>query len=170
MFPPSVHAAMKAALAAAAPLDGSEAAPLAAVDTHVVLECLLWRDESARALREAIEDGRVIPLASRETFLELAGVSSRPEHGWGEAGAVALLGRWGGLVRAVPAEALAAAAAELERDRILCRDPEDQKFLALALACGASLIVTRDRLLRKAAKKLRARGVEVRLPEEFAGG
>jgi putative PIN family toxin of toxin-antitoxin system len=28
-----------------------------------------------------------------------------------------------------------------------CRDPDDQKFLALALACGAQALVTRDRAL-----------------------
>lgn len=28
-----------------------------------------------------------------------------------------------------------------------CRDPDDQKFLELALACGANVLVTRDRAL-----------------------
>ena len=34
-----------------------------------------------------------------------------------------------------------------------CRDPDDQKFLALALACGADWLVTRDRALLETGRR-----------------
>jgi len=34
-----------------------------------------------------------------------------------------------------------------------CRDPDDQKFLALALACGAQALVTRDRALLETGRR-----------------
>jgi len=34
-----------------------------------------------------------------------------------------------------------------------CRDPDDQKFLALALACGAEFLVTRDRALLEVGRR-----------------
>jgi putative PIN family toxin of toxin-antitoxin system len=34
-----------------------------------------------------------------------------------------------------------------------CRDPDDQKFLALALACGAQALITRDRALLETGRR-----------------
>jgi uncharacterized protein len=45
----------------------------------------------------------------------------------------------------------------------LCRDPDDQKFLELAYAAGAQLLITRDKKLRKIGrhKFYRAAGLRV---------
>jgi predicted nucleic acid-binding protein len=60
-----------------------------------------------------------------------------------------------------------------ERARLpQCRDPDDQKFLELAMAANADVLVTKDRALLELARRKRAqvgRTVPFRIltPEEF---
>ncbi|MDO5531345.1 putative toxin-antitoxin system toxin component, PIN family [Sutterella sp.] len=167
MFPAEIHSAVRAMTdrLARESSDAGHAEALSVVlDTHIVMECFHWRDPAAGALREAIEAGRVRPVVSEETMLELAGVLSRPAFGLGNDEVIAILGTFAALARLVSREALEAAASGLS---VRCRDPEDQKFLTLAAAAGARLLVTRDRLLRKAAKRLRPMGVVTITTDEF---
>ena len=105
MFPPELYAAVKRIEASAAPLLRSSAERIVILDTHVVLECTLWRDESESdsPLGCALKAGRIVPAASHETLLELAGVAARPVKQMLEAEAAAraltMLERWGKLIR-----------------------------------------------------------------------
>ena len=177
MFPPELYAAVKRIEASAAPLLRGSAERIVILDTHVVLECTLWRDESEAdsPLGCALKARRIVPAASHETLLELAGVAARPVKQMLEAEAAAraltMLERWGKLIR-MPSEAAEA----LDSENVRCRDPEDQKFLILTKAAanicgvGSTALITRDKLLRKAAKKLRAAergGAMLLLPEDF---
>ena len=170
MFPPELYAAVKRIEASAAPLLRSSAERIVILDTHVVLECTLWRDESESdsPLGCALKAGRIVPAASHETLLELAGVAARPVK--------QMLERWGKLIRMPSKDMLTEAAQALDSENVRCRDPEDQKFLILTKAAanicgvGSTALITRDKLLRKAAKKLRAAergGAMLLLPEDF---
>jgi uncharacterized protein len=56
-------------------------------------------------------------------------------------------------------------------DRLHCTDPDDQKFIDLAVAAGAHSLVTRDKaLLRLARKALERHGLRVCRPEAWAAG
>lgn len=182
MFPPELYAAVKRIEASAAPLLHSSAERIVILDTHVVLECTLWRDESESdsPLGCALKAGRIVPAASHETLLELAGVAARPVKQMLEAEAAAraltMLERWGKLIRMPSKDMLTEAAQALDSENVRCRDPEDQKFLILTKAAvnicgvGSTALITRDKLLRKAAKKLRAAergGAMLLLPEDF---
>ena len=174
MLPPELYAAVKRIEASAAPLLRSSAERIVILDTHVVLECTLWR------LGCALKAGRIVPAASHETLLELAGVAARPVKQMLEAEAAAraltMLERWGKLIRMPSKDMLTEAAQALDSENVRCRDPEDQKFLILTKAAanicgvGSTALITRDKLLRKAAKKLRAAergGAMLLLPEDF---
>ena len=174
MFPAELHAAVKRlareGLARTAP---SHAGAAVVLDTHVWMECLHWSDPKAAPLERALREGRLVAALSEEVLMELAGVLSRPAFGAEATDVIAVLERAAQGAHWCAPEALAAAAGELEAMHVRCRDPEDQKFLALARAAGASILFTRDRLLTKAAKKLRTSGVRVLVPEawpEKAGG
>ena len=90
--------------------------------------------------------------------------------------ALTMLERWGKLIRMPSKDMLTEAAEALDSENVRCRDPEDQKFLILTKAAanicgvGSTALITRDKLLRKAAKKLRAAergGAMLLLPEDF---
>lgn len=49
-----------------------------------------------------------------------------------------------------------------------CRDKDDQKFLDLAYAVGAELLFTKDKLVRRAAKKLARFGLRTLSPADWA--
>ena len=48
--------------------------------------------------------------------------------------------------------------------RLVCRDPDDQKFIDLALASGARWLISRDKALLALAKRARPRGLLVLPP------
>jgi len=48
-----------------------------------------------------------------------------------------------------------------------CNDPDDQKFVDLALAYGARWLLSRDRAVLKLAKRCRTLGLQVLTPEQW---
>lgn len=52
---------------------------------------------------------------------------------------------------------------------VQCRDPLDQKFFTLALAGRARLMVSKDKLVLKAGRKMKRYGAAAFRPEETAG-
>ncbi len=113
------------------------------LDTNVWLDWLVFDDAALAPLAAAQAEGAVELCIDADCEAELARALGYP------------FGR-----RSLDAGAQAAC---LERCRALarrdwtpqhvalrlpdCRDPDDRKFLALALACGAQALVTRDRAL-----------------------
>jgi predicted nucleic acid-binding protein len=49
----------------------------------------------------------------------------------------------------------------------VCRDPDDQKFIDLALAAKAQWLVSRDKALLALAKRAKARGLLIVKPEAW---
>lgn len=110
-------------------------APLWVVDTNVLISRLLApRSMAARSVDHALARG--ILLVSEETLGELAAVLGRSKFDAYVSRAdrqrfIALLG---GVARMVP----------VTRNIQACRDPQDDKFLDVALSGGARAIVTGD--------------------------
>jgi putative PIN family toxin of toxin-antitoxin system len=117
------------------------AKPLLVLDTNVVLDLFHFDDEAARPLRAALEDGHARCGVSTATLAELRQVLTYPHFALDAARQDALFVRYAALaeLRAAPMET------RLPR----CSDPDDQKFLELAAASGAGLLVSKDRALLK---------------------
>ena len=49
--------------------------------------------------------------------------------------------------------------------RLVCRDPDDQKFIDLALARNARWLISRDKALLALAKRAKPRGLLIQKPE-----
>jgi predicted nucleic acid-binding protein len=139
----------------------SETSPeIAVLDTNVVLDWLVFRNPACHALERALEQGRLRWVASAAMREELAHVLQRglgPR--WSVDGAH-WQAAWDRHAHTLPPPT---APAHWPR----CTDPDDQKFVELAIAASARWLLTRDRALLKLARRSRAYGVEVVTPERW---
>jgi predicted nucleic acid-binding protein len=140
-------------------------APLVVLDTNVVLDWLVFGDADVAALRAAIACGAVQWSATAAMRAEAEQVLARqPFEAW-QPDLPTVWHTWDRhcLQVAVPPPASATVAARLH-----CTDPDDQKFIDLAVACGARWLLTRDRAVLELASRLREHGVEVATPRHWS--
>lgn len=116
--------------------------PLLVLDTNVVLDLLHFDDRVSRPLRQALETGRVRCGVSEATLEEWRRVLAYPEFALDAVRQATLLARYQALSETTASDRVGA---ELPR----CSDPDDQKFLELAAAAGAHVLVSKDHALLK---------------------
>lgn len=128
--------------------------PVSAVlDTNIVLDLFLFRDTETQALSEALSRSKLVWLATAAMREELARVLTYPKIAKRMAfyalAADDILKKFdaGSRIVDVPIKANAT-----------CKDPDDQKFIDLAIAHGA-LLLSKDQAVLCMAKRLRALGV-----------
>jgi uncharacterized protein len=139
------------------------AAPRVVVDTNAALDWLVFSEPAALALAEAVTRRCWVWCATPPMLDELRAVLSRPLPArWEQARKLALTKELDHLVSWMPIPNSLPAA-----PRLVCRDPADQMFIDLALACAPSWLVTRDRALLALRRHAVARGVVVATPEQW---
>lgn len=116
------------------------------LDTNVVLSALLFEGGRLSWLRQAWQSGRIVPTGSSATVGELARVLQYPKFQLTGPERMELLGDYLPFVELLPDPPAAPAP-------LRCRDPHDQKFLDLALAAEADLLITGDEDLLALAEK-----------------
>ena len=139
-------------------------APLRLVlDTQVWIDWLVFDDTSTWPLRTALKDGRAQVLLDHACRAELVRVLGYPlgKRRLDADEQQAIAARAFELAVRVPDDAPREAAAGLPR----CSDPDDQKFLELAAAAGADVLVTRDKALLVLAR--RVTGFRIATPKEL---
>ena len=129
--------------------------PVLVLDTHVVLDIFVFQDPAVDALRDGLLQRQVIWLATVAMRDELTRVLDYPRI-------AARMARKGLLQDRLLSEIdrLMVLHPEAAPARVRCRDADDQKFIDLALAHGASLL-SRDREVLCLARPLLALGVKV---------
>ncbi|HKX44698.1 MAG TPA: PIN domain-containing protein [Burkholderiaceae bacterium] len=137
-------------------------APRLVLDTNVVLDWLLFRNPACAALDEALTTGRAIWVASIAMHDELMHVLSR-----------GTLAAWQPDLEAIAAARerwahTVAPGATFASPRLRCTDPDDQKFIDLALQLGTASLLSRDRAVLKLARRAREAGVAILTPEAWA--
>ncbi len=137
----------------------SDALPVVVLDTNVVLDIFYWKDAQSLALSEALQMGRMRVVTNAACLEEFADVLSRPAFGLSSEEQIAFLERYAHFCTAVDVDLAAP---------VTCRDADDQKFLDLAYSVAADMLVTKDKLLKKAAKRLARFGVRVCAPPQAA--
>jgi putative PIN family toxin of toxin-antitoxin system len=124
------------------------AGPAVVIDTNIALDLLLFDDPAALPLREALDARRLQWLATpamREELARVLGYEPLRRRLVATARAAgAVLGSFDGLARIVEAPL---------RARAICRDPDDQKFVDLAVA-RECLLLSKDRDLLSMKKRL----------------
>lgn len=132
-------------------LHGDIAPPRIVLDTNVCLDLFVFRDPAVAALREALDSGAVIGTTSQACRSEWERVLAYPLLRMDEAARAAMLAEYDTVMKAADAR---------EFDFVLprCADPDDQKFLELAAACGARWLLSRDDALLKLARRTKREG------------
>ena len=125
------------------------------LDTNIVLDLLLFHDPAAKPLGTALESRSLqwlATIAMREELQRVLGyrqIVPRLAHYQRSAGAVlAQFDRLARLHTAAP------------KAGVTCADPDDQKFIDLAVAYRTTLL-SKDRAVLCMAKRLHAQGVRV---------
>lgn len=129
----------------------------AVLDTNVWLDWALFEDPSLEPLRAVADAGRLRVVATRRMRDELADVLTRPAV-LAQAGAARAR-------RGLPAPDGTLALAEFDARAtivepggpcgLVCRDPDDQIFIDLAVAQRARWLLSKDRALLRLASRAR---------------
>ena len=141
-------------------------APRIVLDTNVCLDLFLFQDPACAALLTALEGGEVQALTRSDCRDEWRRVLHYPQLPIDNACVPALEDAFDRLVRCVPTEA-APHDAWLPR----CADPDDQKFLELALAVGARWLLSKDKELLKLNRRVGSAGLfRILRPQDWPDG
>jgi predicted nucleic acid-binding protein len=129
--------------------------PRLVLDTNVALDLFVFRDPACERLMEALQQGTAVAVVDEPCRAEWLAVLAYPVFGLTEAAqreAVAAFDRW---VTWLPETGLAPRP-EVKLPR--CADPDDQKFLELALAAGAQDLLSTDKALLQLARRTAREG------------
>ena len=133
------------------------------LDTNIVLDLLYWNDVAAAPLMSALNDGSATAVTDTRCFAELQHVLRLDRFELDPTEQQVLAQRYRDICQwhdtpPLPAHALPR-----------CKDPDDQKFMELALAAEADLLVTKDKALLALARRRRALGqIAIVLPQVAA--
>ncbi|MDR7333892.1 PIN domain-containing protein [Roseateles asaccharophilus] len=133
------------------------------VDTQVVMDWLVFNDARVQALAAALTSGRLrwlVAAAMRDEIRHVLGRGVAASYGPDLAHIEAQFDAHAHPVETAPQQPLAG--------RLVCRDPDDQKFIDLALARGARWLVSRDKALLALAKRAKPRGLLIVKPETWS--
>jgi putative PIN family toxin of toxin-antitoxin system len=127
------------------------------LDTNIVLDLLVFNDPAAQPLKQALGAGTLTWLVTRAMRDELARVLAYPKImarlAFYQLGAAQVLAQFDRQARMVDAPTKA---------NVTCRDPDDQKFIDLAVAYKATLL-SKDRAVLCMKKRLSALDVPTRI-------
>jgi uncharacterized protein len=137
--------------------------PAVVLDTNAALDWLVFADPRIEPLAEAIRGGAVRWLTAPRLRAELVQVLMRPAFVARGANPELALTTYD-LLSCMhgPADALSPA------PRLVCRDPDDQVFLDLAIGERARWLITRDKALLELRARAAARGLRIAPPEAWA--
>jgi predicted nucleic acid-binding protein len=138
-----------------------DALPTVVLDSNVVLDWLLFRDPAAAALGRAIRNQAVRWHATAAMRHELEHVLTRDRfEGW-QGSARDVLDGWDRWAQVLPEPAPPLVVP------LRCTDPDDQKFIDLALHVRPALLISRDKAVLRLAKRARALSVRILAPSAW---
>jgi putative PIN family toxin of toxin-antitoxin system len=136
--------------------------PRVVLDTNVCLDLFVFGDPRVATLRAALESGDVVAVTDTECREEWLRVLEYPQLRLDEAARATAIAAFDARVQLLPKAVVPEGV--LPR----CADPDDQKFLHLAHACGARWLLSRDDALLVLARRTRRDGLfEILLPDAW---
>lgn len=131
-----------------------EGPAVAILDTNVVLDWLVFGNPECSALGSALRAGNLRWVATVAMREELAHVLARGHLDAWQPDLTAIWTDWDRHCGQVDEPVPAGPAGKLR-----CSDPDDQKFIDLAVSRRVDWLLTRDRAVLKLARRLRAHGI-----------
>ena len=121
------------------------------VDTNVCLDLFMFRDQRWQLLVDGLKSGEIEAVTSASCRMEFMLVLAYEKMQLSTESQAAILQEFDQIIRLIdlPAEPSATHAIKLP----LCKDRDDQKFLELAYASQADILITKDKALLKLARK-----------------
>ncbi len=120
------------------------------LDSNVWIDILVFDDPASRPIAVALESGRLQAVIDARCLAELTYVLDYPQFAARSIDKAQALARVARLTECrVPEPVAAVPAVPLPK----CKDRDDQKFLELAHASGATWLVSKDRALLKLARR-----------------
>jgi putative PIN family toxin of toxin-antitoxin system len=143
--------------------DAQLAVPAVVLDTNVVLDWLVFRDATCPGLATMLQTRQLRWHVTATMRSELASLLPRPRFQRWAPDCEHILNTFDRLahVHSQPSCAIGLDA------RLRCRDPDDQKFIDLAVAIGARWLLSKDRALLALARPARTRGIEILTPAQW---
>jgi putative PIN family toxin of toxin-antitoxin system len=136
-------------------------APRIVLDSNVVLDWMLFGNPSAGPLAEAIRARTVRWIATPAMRQELEHVLTRSRFG-----------RWpvspSGIFEAWDAWAEMVQVPSASTPTLRCSDPDDQKFIDLAIEGRAAALISRDKALLRLARRAAQRSLKILSPAAWA--
>lgn len=127
------------------------------LDTNIVLDLFVFADAAAKPVKKALEAGELDWLATQPMRDELARVLAYPKIvprlDFYQLSADDVLASFDRHARLLEVAAKAS---------LTCSDPDDQKFIDLAVA-GQALLLSKDRHVLSMSKRLLAQGVRAKI-------
>jgi len=142
---------------------GAGVRPAIVIDTQVVMDWLVFRDARIQALAAAVTSGALrwlVAPAMRDEIRHVLGRGVAASYAPDLAFIEAQFDAHAHLVDTIDPQPLAG--------RLVCRDPDDQKFIDLALAAQARWLISRDKAVLALAKRARLRGLAIIKPEQWS--
>jgi len=137
--------------------------PVVVLDTNVVLDWLVFRDAACARLSHQLQAGQLRWHATASMRSELSSVLPRRQFLQWSPDCVHILSVFDSLAKVWSEPPCVAG----PTGKLRCRDPDDQKFIDLAVAVGAQWLFSKDRALLALARPARACGVEVLTPAQW---
>lgn len=133
------------------------------LDSNVWLDWLVFGDASIRPVQQLVDAGCAEIIIDADCDAELVRVLGYPLQKWtlDDAAQAIRIQQFRNIARRIapgPAGRLP-----------LCRDPDDQKFLALASRAGAFCLLTKDRALLKLGRRRHSLPFHIVTPAQFPG-
>jgi predicted nucleic acid-binding protein len=135
---------------------------LLVIDTNAALGWLVFRDPWSVVLEHRLQSGQAIWLACAPTVDELNHVLARPLAPRWEQTRERALTRWW-IERAWMVDACE----QSSPAGLVCRDPDDQKFLDLAFGHRAGWLLTSDRDLLALRRRAAVHGLSIGTPQQW---
>ena len=143
------------------------ASPPLVLDTNVCLDLFVFGDASCGTLRDALDGGAVEGITDAACRDEWLAVLDYPRLALAASRRDAAAAAFDARLRLLPGAKRKPPPATPKLPR--CGDPDDQKFLELAQACGAQWLLSRDgELLKLARRTRRDHGLDILTPQAWS--